>query len=236
MSNSLSSAMAEAARTIRVEQDVDAVLDDIVQAAVVSLPGIDHAGVTIIGKSGEYTTRASTDSLVLELDALQYDLGEGPCVYAMEAARLVTLNHLSHEQRWPRYVPSAMALGLRAQMGLQLVLDENKIGGLNLYSTEVDEIDPDVAHSAELFAAHAALALGFARRNEDMNTALGTRKVIGQAIGLVMAEFTVTEDQAFAYLRRVSSVTNTKLRDVATKVVTLANEKATGHSAPPPTT
>jgi hypothetical protein len=114
------------------------------------------------------------------------------------------------------------------------VLDEHKIGGLNLYSTEADEIDPDVAHGAELFAAHAALALGFARRKEDLNTALASRKIIGQALGLVMAEFTVDEDQAFAYLRRVSSVTNVKLRDVAAKIVEQANNRANhfnGHAA-----
>lgn len=226
MSESLTAALADAAHTIRVEQDVDSVLNDIVRAAVASLPGIDHAGVTIIQRSREYVTRASTDVLVEQLDALQYSLGEGPCVYAMEAERLVVVNHARHEQRWPKYMPRAVELGLRAQMGLQLVLDEHKIGGLNLYSTETDEIDPDVAHGAELLAAHAALALGFARRNEDLNTALGTRKIIGQAIGLVMAEFTVTEDQAFAYLRRVSSTSNTKLRDVAAKIVDTATQKA----------
>jgi GAF domain-containing protein len=226
MSESFTAAMVDAARTIRVGQDVDCVLNDIVRAAVASLPGIDHAGVTIVQKTREYVTRASTDPLVRQLDALQYSLGEGPCVYAMEAERLVVVNNLRHEQRWPRYIPRAAQLGLRAQMGLQLVLDEHKIGGLNLYSTEADEIDPDVAHGAELFAHHAALALGFARRNEDLNTALGSRKIIGQAIGLVMAEFTVTEDQAFAYLRRISSITNTKLRDVAAKIVDHANDKA----------
>lgn len=235
MSDSLTAALADAARTIRVEQDVDCVLNDIVRAAVASLPGIDHAGVTIIQKTREYVTRASTDPLVVKLDALQYLLGEGPCVYAMEAEPVVVVNNVRHEQRWPEYIPRAAQLGLRAQMGLQLVLDEHKIGGLNLYSVEADEIDPDVTQGAELFAAHAALALGFARRNEDLNTALGSRKLIGQAMGLVMAEFTVTEDQAFAYLRRVSSLTNTKLRDVASTIVDRANDKAHQTSSANPT-
>ncbi|CAA9391534.1 MAG: hypothetical protein AVDCRST_MAG60-1567 [uncultured Nocardioides sp.] len=226
MPKHLASAMTEAARSIRVEQDVETVLDDIVHAAVASLPGVDHAGVTIIQKSGEYVTRASTDPVVVELDALQYSLGEGPCVYAMEAEKLVVANHLMDEKRWPRYIPQAYELGLRAQMGVQLVLDEDKIGGLNLYSTKADEIHEDVAHNAELFAAHAALALGFVRRKENLNTALGTRKMIGQAIGMVMVEFTVNEDQAFAYLQRVSSVTNVKLKDVAAKWVEAGNQKA----------
>lgn len=226
MSESLTAALADAARTIRVEQDVDRVLNDIVRAAVASLPGIDHAGVTIIQKSGEYVTRASTDPLVMELDALQYSLGEGPCLYAIEAQRLVVVNNVRNEPRWPTYVARAAEQGLRAQLGLQLALDEHKIGRLNLYSTVADEIDPDVVDGADLFAAHAALALGFARRNEEFHTALSTRMFIGQAVGLVMAEFAVTEDQAFAYLRRVSSITNIKLRDVAADLVHKANNRA----------
>jgi hypothetical protein len=45
-----------------------------------------------------------------------------------------------------------------------------------------------------------------------------------------MAEFPVTEDQAFVYLRRVSSVTNIKLRDVVANIVEKANEGASGRA------
>lgn len=231
---SLAAALADAARAIRVEEDVDTVLGDIVRAAVSSLPGINHAGVTIRQKSGEYVTCASTDELVTRLDDLQYALGEGPCLHAIEAERLVPANNLRHEQRWPAYVPQALRLGLRSQLGVQLVIDSHRMGGLNLYSTEVDEIDTDVAHGAELFAAHAALALGFARRNEDLNSALATRTIIGQAIGLLMAEFAMNDDQGFAYLKRQSSVSNTKLRDVAAGVVDRANGRADGARVPEP--
>ena len=144
-------------------------------------------------------------------------------MYAVETEQVVTVNHLRHDQRWPLFASRAAALGLRSQMGLVLHSDDHTRGGLNLYSTETDVIDPDVQHLAELFAAHAALALGFVRQNEDLHSALASRKTIGQAMGIVMERYGVDEDRAFGYLRRVSSNTNVKLRDVAAGVVDNAN-------------
>ena len=92
-----------------------------------------------------------------------------------------------------------------------------------MYSTSGDQVDPDVQHLAELFATHAALALGRARQDEDLQTALGTRKVIGQALGIVMERYQLDEDRAFQFLVRVSSQGNVKLRDIAQEIVDRAN-------------
>ena len=90
----------------------------------------------------------------------------------------------------------------------------------------VDTIDPDVVHMAELFAAQAAIALGRARREEQLNTAMQTRKGIGQAIGILMERHNVNEDHAFAYLTHVSSHANIKLRDIAKEIVALRNDQS----------
>jgi GAF domain-containing protein len=101
-----------------------------------------------------------------------------------------------------------------------------------MYSTSSDTIDPDAVHMAELFAAHASLALGHSRREEQLSAALLTRKVIGQAIGILMERLDLNEDGAFAYLTRVSSHTNVKLRTVAQEIVDRRNDQSTtlGHS------
>ena len=49
--------------------------------------------------------------------------------------------------------------------------------------------------------------------------ALSTRKVIGQAIGVIRERYGVGEDRAFQYLVRAASTSNTKLRDVALELV-----------------
>jgi GAF domain-containing protein len=222
----MAAAVSEAARRLTTEYDLDSTLQSIVTAAAASLPGISHAGITLAHRDGRFETLAASDPLVRELDELQHQLGEGPCVYAIKAEQVVTVNNMRQDQRWPRFVPRAVALGLQAQMGLVLHADEQKLGGLNLYSTETEVIDPDAQHLAELFAAHAALALGFVRRTEELHTALATRKTIGQAIGILMERYRIDQDKAFAYLTRESSTTNRKLRDIAAELVQQVDTQA----------
>jgi GAF domain-containing protein len=225
-------ALAQAARDIGSARDLPQTLDAIVHTALASLPGVDHIGISIAHKGGrgEIETVAATDQLVWELDALQYELGEGPCLYAIREDGVTVVEHAGHEQRWPRYISQAVRRGLRAQMGLRLYVDGKTLGGLNLYSTEADEFEPDTPHLAELFATHAALALGKAHENENLNIALATRADVGKAVGVLMMKHGLSDDRAFEYLVRVSSHTNVKLRDVAAEVVAQANE-ANGHRA-----
>lgn len=94
---------------------------------------------------------------------------------------------------------------------------------LNLYSTSQRDIDPDAEQIADLFAAHAAIALSHALDRENFNEALQSRKVIGQAIGIVSERYQMDEDGAFAFLVRASSHGNLKLRDVAQEIVDVRN-------------
>ncbi len=227
----IADALAQTAREIDTPHTVEEALDAIVRAAQRSLPGIDHVGVSIAHRGGRIDTQAGTDQLVWELDELQYELGEGPCLHAVEAEPVVVVEDLRHEQRWPAFVSRALRYGLKAQMGVRLYVEDDTLGGLNLYSTEQHALDPDVAHIAELFATHAALALGRARRESQLNDALGSRKVIGQAIGLVMERYRLDEERAFGFLVRASSTSNTKLRDIAQDLVDTAEQSYAGGPA-----
>jgi AmiR/NasT family two-component response regulator len=61
---------------------------------------------------------------------------------------------------------------------------------------------------------------------DTLNEALATRSMIGQAIGILMIEMTITAEAAFAHLVTLSSHTNTKLREVAGSIVEEANRRA----------
>lgn len=219
----LATTLARVAREINAPTDLSSTLQAIVQSAMDSLPDIDHVGISMVHKDGTIETMAGTSQLVWDLDAAQYDLQEGPCYDAIVRAPIMVANELRHDQRWPRYVPQAARQGVKAQIGVRLFIEGKTIGGMNMYSTSGDQIDPDVQHLAELFATHAALALGRARQDEDLQTALGTRKVIGQALGIVMERYQLDEDRAFQFLVRVSSQGNVKLRDIAQEIVDRAN-------------
>jgi transcriptional regulator with GAF, ATPase, and Fis domain len=215
-------ALAEAARDLSEPRDVQATLDAIVRSARESLPGVDHVGVSVLNRDGGVETMAATDDLVWKLDALQYEMGEGPCLWAVDQGNnedIVLVENARHEQRWPRFMPRALQAGLRAQMGLQLHTGEGTLGGLNLYSVEADCFPEGTREAAEVFAAVAAAALGRSRREDHLTTALQTRQVTGQAVGIVMERYRLTEQRAWEYLVRVSSHSNTKLREVARQVV-----------------
>lgn len=226
-------AIAAAARTIHHPENLDEALLAIATAARDTVPGFDLVGISTLEGRNEVVTRAVTDRRVYALDRLQYSEGEGPCVDALGTSHLVVAPHLRHEQRWPRYVPKALKLGLRSQMAVQLTLDDGgTLGGINMYSTLCDQVDPEAPALVELFARHAASALGGARHVSSLKTALDTRKVIGQALGILMERYGLDEDRAFAFLVRASNTRNVKLHQVARELVDASNARCPHASAP----
>jgi GAF domain-containing protein len=225
LQDQVADAIAAAARTIHHPESLDEVLLQIATAARDSLATFDLVGIsTVEGKN--VVTRAATDPKVYELDRLQYSEDEGPCVETLGGAHLVLAPHLRHEQRWPGYTGKALELGLRSQMAVKLTLDdEATLGGLNMYSTFSDDIAPEASSIAELFARHAAIALGGARQVRDLNQALEIRKVIGQALGILMERYRMTEERAFAFLVRASTTSNLKVHTVASEIVDAANKR-----------
>jgi GAF domain-containing protein len=221
----LADSLAEVARELNAPRDLDTTLRTIVEVAARSLNGIDHVGISIAHAGGTIETRAATDEFVMKLDKLQYELGEGPCLHAIEAEQLVRIEHAEHDPRWPRFMQPAVEMGLRSQLGICLYADEKTLGGLNLYSTSSATIDPDVEHLAELFAIHAAVALGRTQRETQLQEALSTRQLIGQATGIVMERYGLDEGRAFDYLLRVSSHSNVKVREVAREIVDQASPR-----------
>jgi len=217
---SAASSLAAAARVLVAQHSFEETLEAIARTARESLPGFEHVGIAILSRTGEVETKAATDPLVWELDRAQYDVDEGPCLSALREETVVMVPDVRHEQRWPRYLPSALRAGLRSQMAVRLFLDqEGTLGGLNLYSTSRDGIDPVVEDLAASFASHAAIALHQARELANLHEALASRKLIGQAIGIVMERYQMNEDRAFAFLVRASSHSNIKLRDIAQELV-----------------
>jgi hypothetical protein len=221
----VTAAIASAVRKINhADASVDATLEAIALAARDSIPGFDLAGISTVDRDGTATTRAVSDPLVMKFDQLQYSLGEGPCLDALGAAHVVAVPHIRHEQRWPQYVPEVVKLGLRSQMAVKLSLDgRGTLGGVNLYSTISDDIEPEAESITELFAIHAATTLGSVIQTEQLNQAMHTRKVIGQAIGILMERYDIPEDNAFRFLVRASQSDNIKVRDIAQRIVDQIN-------------
>jgi len=215
----LTAALTHAAQTINQARTREETLQTIAETALLSIPSVEHVGVSVLDRTGHPVTKAATSDLVLELDKLQYTLNEGPCVDSLRGESLVTAPHILHDARWPRYVPPAVKLGLKSQLAVRLQIDADTVGGLNMYSTASADIDPQAPGIADLFATHAALALGKAQKVDELYQALRTREVIGQAVGILMHKYDLDTDTAFGFLVRTSSHSNTKVRDIAARMV-----------------
>ncbi|MET3963190.1 GAF domain-containing protein [Marmoricola sp. OAE513] len=214
-------ALADAARAIDATRDVETALTAITTSAVISLPGVGHAGISLMHKDGTIETRGATSDLPRQLDDLQFQFQEGPCYDAMleGSPDVLVSNEIRHDQRWPRYVPPAVELGLKAQLGIRLFNADGVHGALNLYSTEGDVFPDEAVDLAQLYAANAAVVLGRIALERNLRAAMETRTVIGVATGLVMGRYGISQEQAFQYLTRMSQTTNTKLRVVAEQLV-----------------
>ncbi|WP_435768818.1 GAF and ANTAR domain-containing protein [Nocardioides sp. SYSU DS0651] len=221
----VAAALTEAAKSIHSHRSLDETLEAIVHAAQQTVTGFEHVGISIVHGNGEIETRVGTGQLVWELDDLQYSLREGPCFDSVRSEPLLLIEDARAEERWPRYIPQALERGLRSQMGLRLYTDEGTLGGLNFYSTRSAGIAPDALQIAELFAAHAAIALGHARYEHQLNESVASRQVIGTAVGIVMERYQIGEDRAFQFLVRASTTSNIKLRDIAQELVETTNER-----------
>lgn len=198
--------------------DLDHTLRQIVQAAVAVLPQVDRASITVRHDDGRLETVQPSDDALLPLDLAQYDLQEGPCYEAATDAVHVIARDLATDDRFPRYAAVAVEHGVRAQAGLRLFDTPRSQGALNLYSRRPGAF-ADLDELGDLFVHQAGTAIAYAQEIDDLRAALEARRTIGQAIGILMERYELTDERAFAFLARLSSHRNVKLRQVAQEVV-----------------
>jgi GAF domain-containing protein len=225
----LAEAMAQAARALHAPETLEEVLERLVRAACTAIPGVDYAGVSIARRTG-IETMAATDPIVEEADQLQYQLGEGPCLDAMAGQQVAVVRDMRTEQRWPRFAPRAVELGVLSQMGVEIFRQGSTVGGLNLYASTTGAFDHTTEHAAVIFASHAAIALDKTMTVTSLTDALRTRQLIGAATGIVMERYSIDEHAAFRYLTRVSQNSNVRLRDIAQTLVDELTEATREHN------
>jgi GAF domain-containing protein len=210
------------AQTLSQPTSIEEALLVLTQGAVHAIPGASHASISVLQCDGKLETVAATDPLIIELDARQYAFEEGPCydTVAESSETFLVAFDLAKDDRWPRYGPVAAEKGIRAQLAVLLSRNGKERSALNVYASQPHDFNHDSIETAEMFASHASLAMGFVRTVETLSNAIGTRQTIGQATGIVMERYQIDEERAFAFLVRISRDSNVKLRDVAADFVT----------------
>jgi transcriptional regulator with GAF, ATPase, and Fis domain len=208
------------ARELLAQNSVRETLDRISHLAVELVEGCEAAGIMVV-RNGRVETVAASDGVARASDRMQDELGEGPCFDATrnqhEVYRIADLT--TYSERWPRYAPQARKLGIGSMMGFLLFTDgRENLGALDLYASRPNAFGEHHEQVGWLLASHAAVAWSSARHAEHLRTAIDTRQLIGEAIGIMMARYRLTEDEAFARLVKASQNSNVKLRDLAQTV------------------
>jgi GAF domain-containing protein len=199
-----------------VEETIEAVVQYALQALNCS-----HAGVVLQGH-GRAEVAAVTDSTVAEVYSLQIDSESGPLITTLKSGATVLIRDTSTDDRWPEWAEKVAKLGVRSVLDVPLATGNGTpamIGVLGLYAAEPDAFSADDEAIAHILARHASVAVSSARHEETMAQAVDARKLVGQAMGILMERFDVDGDRAFAILKRYSQDTNTKLRDVAQQLI-----------------
>ncbi|MFB7734088.1 GAF and ANTAR domain-containing protein [Streptomyces sp. NPDC056112] len=221
--------MAQLARRLLAQDSAQETLDEIVRAAVELIDGCEASGILALRK-GRAVTLAACGDMVEESDRLQGEVGEGPCFDAarrVDGDRLFRIADLTQPQpAWPRYAPAARELGIGSMMGFLLYTHDQDFGALNLYSSRPGSFTKDSETAGWLFASHAAVAVAGARTVDQLEHALDTRHAIGEAMGILRERHGLSEDDAFAVLRRISQHHNIKIRDVAQTIRTDAPKQS----------
>lgn len=211
--------MAELARDTALPRDVDQVLAGVTAAAAEMIPGTNTCGVLLIGKGGKFDSLFGTSDLIYKLDALQEECGEGPCIEAALNESIVRTDDFTTEQRWPKYSRAVVKLGVHSGLSFKLYTSGATAGALNLFGLEPKAFDAQSEAIGAVLAAHAASAIIASRHGEQLESALTTRDTIGQAKGVIMERFGVDAMRAFEMLRELSQSSNTRLVDIAARVI-----------------
>ncbi|TCC01538.1 GAF and ANTAR domain-containing protein [Kribbella soli] len=227
--DSLGTAMSKVIATMHAPVDMPATLQAITSATVDTLANVDYASISLTRDDRQIVTLAPTAPLAAEADAMQYQLGEGPCLEAALEEPVVLAEDLARDARWPSYGPWAARAGLGSQVAFQFQAHHGHVrGALNLYCEQPGAVGDPTMQIGALFANQVAITMGWARHEEDAQAALQTRDQIGMAIGILMERYKLTRDGAFNFLVRTSQTGNVKLREVAAAII---NETSQGADA-----
>lgn len=211
-------AFAEMAVAVHAEGTIEETVELILAYALTAMQ-CKYAGVILHRRSG-IETLAATDPIVADLDKLQLELGEGPDIDLLSERTGVLVTDAESDQRWPVWARRVAEAGVHSMLGARLYTADRVVGTLNFYDPSPGHFGIEDQSVAAVLASHAATALAKANEIANLHIAIDARHRVGEAQGILMERYDLSEDQAFQVLLRFSQDNNIKLREVAEHVVT----------------
>lgn len=188
---------------------------------------IASAGLLLADGRGTLHLAAASSHAARDVELLQLQRQEGPCLECYRTGVPVSVDDLSREtQRWPQFAPAALHAGFASVHAMPMRLQENVLGALGLFGTATGALEEDdvalaqaLAHVASVAIVTGKAAADKALITEQLQTALTSRVVLEQAKGLIAQSGNVDVDEAFTLVRSYARRHNARLTDVARTLV-----------------
>lgn len=188
---------------------------------------VDGASVTVVSGLGVREPLSATGELSVRLEELLFTTGEGPGAedFMFGSPMLIPDLELVTE-RWPGFVPAAVAAGARALFAFPLQAGAIRVGVLSLYRAQPGPLTPQQLADALVFGDIAlqllldsAAGISGLAGYQPLDGLPGSRAEVYQATGMISVQLGVSLEEALVRLRAHAFAASTPLDDVAGDVV-----------------
>jgi GAF domain-containing protein len=209
---------------LQTQRTLGGALASIAEAATVSVPGCDAATIAIsIG--GRPATAAMTATVALELDMVQYDNNDGPCLTCFDTASTLRLDLYEQGEAFPHVAVAARRVGIRSVLSVPSIWGTDVVATLNLYSRR-GPFDASAETVAAVLAAQVAIAVSrspeFAAARavvEEAQRNTDDHSEISLATGLLIGSQDCTREQAEGLLRQAAVDDEQTILQIARRII-----------------
>lgn len=225
---------AEALTTlVAADKGFEETMSRTAELTVHAIDGVEHCSISLVISPGkEMKTMAATADVCYQIDGLQQETDEGPCMSSIEDRATFLIPDMEADDTWPTFSKrAAQQTGIQSMLSFVLRLSGESTGALNLTATKKAAFSEEDIQTGALFAAQAAVAMAEALQHrgdleklDQLEEGMKTRQMIGQAVGILMATRALDQERAFQILVEASQNANIKLREIAERVVENAQD------------
>jgi GAF domain-containing protein len=224
MSDAVINTLEDLASVLQSQRTLGGALGGIAEAATVSVPGCDAASIAIsIG--GRPATAAITARVALELDLVQYDLDEGPCLTSYRSMSSLRIDLVEQHEAFPHFAIAARKRGIRAILSIPATWGGEIVGTLNLYS-RTGPFDESAEAIAAVLGAQVAIAISRSPEFAAARTVVEQAQRdadddadINLATGLLMVNEACTPEQAEGLLHQAAIHDEQTILQIAHRII-----------------
>jgi GAF domain-containing protein len=217
-------ALQQLAEVLQRQETLGAALATIAEAATASVPRGDAATVAL-SIEGRPITAAMTARFALELDLVQYDTHDGPCLTSLRTMSSLRLDVAEEDQAFPHFTREARLRGVRGVLSVPATWGDDVVATLNLYS-RTGRFDETAASVAAVLSAQVAIAVSrspefVAARSvvEHGQRDLEDQAEVQVATGLLMVNEACTAEQAEGLLRSAAAQDEETVVEIARRII-----------------